>query len=600
MFFKKFDMLSPPITLYFKGDNTHPSIFSGILSVIAYAIILSFGIYYALEFINKENPTAFFFNRYIEDAGEFPLNASSMFHYIELTNIHTNEEKPIDFDMIRIVGVNQITIDSFHSTNLEITPHWIYGLCSNKDTGDIGDLITTTKFENCACIKKYYEPNKKKYYNIDNENFLWPTIAHGMSNKNGVFYGFIIEKCKNDNLRKLSGLGNCKNNEIINNYIFSHILSVYMIDHFSDVLNYKVPFRKYMYSIRNQLFPKSYTVNNMNFNPAIIKTHNGIIFDSVLEEFSYFYQQNEKVTLDEEIEVIDEDGNPTYDEDGNKVKSSTGIVSSLYFFMQNGLQYYERNYKRLQDVLGDIGGLSSIVLLIAETINSLVSSYVILLDTEELSLSINENNSNKDKLEKKPIIFKKSNEITNPPKRKYNYSIQNNNQLPSYNQKFIKEGIDIYQNIKIENENDEKYKNLFLKRNEILKDYYSNNKKVDDIKVDKNNNKYTKRIFELRRKENEFKENKIKNINYKIITRQKDLDEAKIINEKQDINWFKYIRYIICCKRRNSKILYYEEHRAQIISEESIIQDHLDLYKLIDICKLDTDKINSYRKSSKL
>ena len=61
MFFKKFDMLSPPITLYFKGDNTHPSIFSGILSIIAYAIILSFGIYYALEFINKENPTAFFF-----------------------------------------------------------------------------------------------------------------------------------------------------------------------------------------------------------------------------------------------------------------------------------------------------------------------------------------------------------------------------------------------------------------------------------------------------------------------------------------------------------------------------------------------------------
>ena len=76
----KFDMISPPITLYFKGDNIHLSIFSGILTIIAYLIIFICGVYYSLEFINKENPTAFFLNRYIDDAGHFPLNASSLFH----------------------------------------------------------------------------------------------------------------------------------------------------------------------------------------------------------------------------------------------------------------------------------------------------------------------------------------------------------------------------------------------------------------------------------------------------------------------------------------------------------------------------------------
>ena len=88
MFLKKFDMLSPPITLYYKGDDKHSSIFSAVLSIVAYTIVFTFGVYYALEFINRENPTAYFFNRYIEDAGEFPLNASSMFGFLQFVDTY--------------------------------------------------------------------------------------------------------------------------------------------------------------------------------------------------------------------------------------------------------------------------------------------------------------------------------------------------------------------------------------------------------------------------------------------------------------------------------------------------------------------------------
>ena len=80
MFLKKFDWISPPITLYFKGENSHVSIYSGILSIIAYVIVVAATIYYALEFINRESPKAYFFTRYIEDAGVFPVNSSQMFH----------------------------------------------------------------------------------------------------------------------------------------------------------------------------------------------------------------------------------------------------------------------------------------------------------------------------------------------------------------------------------------------------------------------------------------------------------------------------------------------------------------------------------------
>ena len=140
-----------------------------------------------------------------------------------------------------------------------------------------GHLIPEEERENSACIRKYYNPNTKKYYDIkDKKNFIWPNLAHGMSSNNYTYYGLIVEKCKDDELRALSGFGNCKNNEEIDNYITSNAIVLKFIDHYPDVLNYKEPFTKYFYSISNLLYQTSYTINHVNINPAMIKTQNGI------------------------------------------------------------------------------------------------------------------------------------------------------------------------------------------------------------------------------------------------------------------------------------------------------------------------------------
>ena len=39
--------------------------------------------------------------------------------------------------------------------------------------------------------------------------------------------------------------------------------------------------------------------------------------------------------------------------------------------------------------------------------------------------------------------------------------------------------------------------------------------------------------------------------------------------------------YIIFCKSNNPKINFYETFRTQIISEENMIQNHLNIYKLL-------------------
>ena len=84
MYIRKLDFISPPITLYYKRKNTHSSIFGGILTIIIYLICLTFGIFYAIQFFNKSNPQVCYYNRYVEDAGEFPVNSSSMFNFIQI------------------------------------------------------------------------------------------------------------------------------------------------------------------------------------------------------------------------------------------------------------------------------------------------------------------------------------------------------------------------------------------------------------------------------------------------------------------------------------------------------------------------------------
>ena len=143
MFFKKIDLLSPPITLYYKGDEAHSSIVSGIITLVTYLIIFISGIYYTLEFIYKKNPTAYFFNIYVEDAGNYPVNASSMFHFIQMMGTGANNtHKYTDFNSITIYGI-ELSIDDYMENNDPmLNDHWIYGYCNNDtDTKGIAHLV---------------------------------------------------------------------------------------------------------------------------------------------------------------------------------------------------------------------------------------------------------------------------------------------------------------------------------------------------------------------------------------------------------------------------------------------------------------------------
>ena len=98
--------------------------------------------------------------------------------------------------------------------------HWLYGPCNNEsDTEGIGYLIKHKYYEQSACIRKYYDKSKDSYYDTGDPNFRWPIIIKGCSNPDRTFYGVIIEKCNDDEVRIKSGYESCKTNEEINNFI---------------------------------------------------------------------------------------------------------------------------------------------------------------------------------------------------------------------------------------------------------------------------------------------------------------------------------------------------------------------------------------------
>ena len=545
MIIQNLDFLSPEITLFFKGRYKHSSIFSGLITILSYSVILACIIYYTLEFIDRSNPTIYFFNRYVEDTGVYPLNESSLFHYINLISTSRNKSTIYDFNSVRIYGIIR-TLDSYiQNYDYFKNSHWEYALCNYDEDikyKKLKDIIDNNTFSQSACIKRYYSSQDKKYFNKGESGFIWPTLEHGSSHPNRTLYGIIVETCQNNSLKN-----NCNSPEEIESFFKRYAISLNFIDHYADALNYKEPFTHYINSITSGLtISTTISLNHLNFNPSLMRTHNGLFMDNLVQEKSHSFIQNEKTTVN---------------------KQGKNAVSAFYFWMQNNTIYNERYYKKFQDLLSNIGGLGSFILLIGLSINSLVSYYIILLDTQDLIFSIEELNFEKGKIFKKPITLEK--EINFQIKNNMNNNTLQNSNYP------------LFINDKVENEKSSEPLNLFFinknkinnkKKNSIS--YSSKNKmiteykKVNHIKIPKSNsnniiNKINleKTFFDIKDKNNNIIQKPIK---------------------KEKFSWFSYILYIVLFKSKNSKIKYFENFRAQILSEENLMQNNLYIYKLLE------------------
>ena len=367
MFIRQLDYLSPYVTFYHKGRLSHNSIFSGILSIIAIIFVIILAVYYALEIIDRTDPNTFYFNSFIEDAGVFQLNKTSLFHFIRnCKNIGGQVvNQGFDFTNINIIGSNTY-YNGFIRPPPFVFDHWLYGNCDKEtNTEGLDDVLTDELLEKSACIKKYYSTQDRKYYSIGEPEFVWPNISHGTFNDKNGLYNIMIKKCDNRIIGEILGEGShCINDNHYFEDETTKLLHFYFINNYINILNYDNPNSHFLYRIETTLSLSQYTENDINIAPALIKTHNGLVFDNIEEQTSYIFDRND-----------------VYIRDSN---DGTNLYMVYAFFLKNIQEYYERTYKRIQDVISSIGGINQAITLIAIYLNSFYNNYIVLSDTEIL------------------------------------------------------------------------------------------------------------------------------------------------------------------------------------------------------------------------
>ena len=214
MFFKHLDLLSPPITFYYKGYKAHASVSSGILNIISYLIIISCAGYFLRIITQRKYAKIFYSDYYSEDAGTFYINTSSLFHFINIEKkSQYNENIGFDFLKFQAIGIEDYFERILYSKRLMRFDHWLYSKCKNENyTKDINGLNDFEFFGESACISKYYNTVESRYYSVGEPGFKWPKIAKGINNKNNSFYNIIISKCEENSLKEILGDGyKCEN-----------------------------------------------------------------------------------------------------------------------------------------------------------------------------------------------------------------------------------------------------------------------------------------------------------------------------------------------------------------------------------------------------
>ena len=396
---KNIDFLSPPITLFHFKQRTHTSKIGGILII---SMLLSCLIYVSTILYNiftYDDFTSMYYKKFENEAGYYSFNTSSAFHFFQFFN-SANEGY---FDEYDPKNIRIITAIANKDSDLEINDHWVYDKCDEKNDNFDKSLFSNIKnFSNAACIKYFYNSKNKKYISIENNDFIWPHMEHGSSQKDNIYLSTVIVKCDNFSITNKI-FGNCNTEQKINKFINSHpSIYLYFKDNLVDPIDYKNPIKSYFYVLSSATGKGiTFVENYVHFSPLKLITNEGAILRKKSYANSYIFDQNRKG-------------------EGKNYENDT-ILVKYYHLIQNKMEIYERKYNNILDAFSDIGGVIQLVYYFFYGLNYIYNKYIIIIDTNNLLFNT-ENKSNKSN-----IINLKKNKSCNNKKSK------NTSQLRSIN-----------------------------------------------------------------------------------------------------------------------------------------------------------------------
>ena len=271
--------------------------------------------------------------------------------------------------------------------------------------------------------------------------------------------------------------------------------------------------------VGSALMSNSYSINHLNFNPSLIKTYHGFIFDKAIEEYAPIYEKNDAYSYDNE---------------------KKNIHAIFVMWLKNRLYKNERSYKEVQDVISSVGGIYQAITIVANYINALYNKFIVFSDTEVLVHSI--------------INSEKHNHQYKNKEHK-NQKIQ---KLKELDNDKIKN--DISKTLHKENYNAEKPNKE--KKNEKQKrlnntSYMNNNLFASKDNINISSEKLNSKVNN-------------KKCRYIKITKKLELN-----------NFYNYLIFLITCWKKKQYFKFYREFRMKIISEEHLIKNHQNIYNLL-------------------
>ena len=352
MIIRSVDFISPLITLYYKGETRHSSIFSGLISIILIILVFYISLFISFDFLFKLNPNSFYFIMKVKDVDTIKLSHNFFFHYISFLDEYTKEDV-FDERVFSIIGLSSNSFISFIFNNYSeySVPHWKYERCKylNLEKNNLTKFSTIKKYFNeSLCITKYYNNETNEIINVDDDNFPFPLLENSLENEKYKGYQIIFKQCENNTLYNNNSCYDYQTmQKKLNNYIMFYYFNYYT--NYIDVENYKEPV---VYELTNKSFnydPYLIYTNEINLKQTYVRTSDGIIFD------------NRKILKTYNIDnIISSYEYNFYDL----------FLSKIEIKMLNKVEVYHRDYKKIQDIAGSVDGMIELVIIIIEFINN--------------------------------------------------------------------------------------------------------------------------------------------------------------------------------------------------------------------------------------
>ncbi|CAI2385653.1 unnamed protein product [Moneuplotes crassus] len=319
---KSCDIFGKKITLNYKGNEKHQTFIGGYASILFILTILGYTTYLLRDMFRKD-PIVYSTSRVIKD----------------LTT-DTTEHKPADHGFAVALGFRYRNVSLLDEELLKKYKVAAYQYHSISDPVNGGWINNWTELDLVKCGENFPYKNKTllAHYNIDNYVCIKPTNYSLLGNwytDIGKELRILIDKCTS------YYRDDCDSDEDIYSDVFKDWFDIIMVDNYFDPKDFTNPIKSYLTQKHYHSYQKGFTVHT-----DIFLKENKV---SMQEGFTNLEGENHEKFYSVASEKFD------------KYASSSSTFGRIYIHLDPEVITHERSYRSIYDVLGNIGGITSLL-----------------------------------------------------------------------------------------------------------------------------------------------------------------------------------------------------------------------------------------------